>query len=84
MENQQKYHDRISNMSQNIMGACSFDYKFQYVLASWEGLAADSCVLALALSREDPLLVSLGILNYIFNDYIVIIVNHNFYDISNL
>ena len=82
MDNQEKYHNRKGNLSQNAMGVCSFDYKFQYVLTSWEGLAVDSHVLALALSRVDPLIVPLGILNHISNDYIVIIVNHSVYVIS--
>ena len=84
MDKQTKYRDRKGNLSQNVLGVCSFDYKFQYVLAGWEGSAADSRVLASALSRADPLLVSPGILNLIIKDYIVIIVIHSFYVISNL
>ena len=45
------------------MGVCSFDYKFQYILAGWEGSAADSRVLASALSRSDPLVVPPGMCN---------------------
>ena len=48
------------------MGVCSFDYKFQYVLAGWEGSVADSRVLALALTRVDPLLVPPGIFKSLF------------------
>ena len=82
MDNQAKYRDRKGNLSQNVMGVCSFDYNFQYVLSGWEGSTADSHVLASALSRVDPLLVPPGILNHISNDYIVIIVNHSVYVIS--
>ena len=82
MDNQEKYRDRKGNLSQNVMGVCSFDYKFQYVLAGWEGSAADSRVLASALSRADSLVVPPGIFDHISNDYIVIIVNHSVYVIS--
>ena len=82
MDNEEKYHDRKGNLSQDVMGVCSFDYKFQYVLAGWEGSATDSHVLASDLSRAYPLIVPLGILNHISNDYIVIIVNHSVYVIS--
>ena len=84
MDKQTKYRDRKGNLSQNVLGVCSFDYKFQYVLAGWEGSAADSRVLASALSRAYALLVPPGILNPIIKDYIVIIVIHSFYVISNL
>lgn len=53
------------------MGVCSFDYKFQYILAGWEGSAADSRVLASALSRSDPLVVPPGMSINSANDYIV-------------
>ena len=60
---QAPYRDRKGNLSQNVMGVSSFDYKFQYVLAGWEGSAADSRVLASALSRSDPLVVPPGMSN---------------------
>ena len=54
---QAPYRERKGNLSQNVMGVSSFDYKFQYVLSGWEGTATDSRVLASALSRSDPLVV---------------------------
>ena len=57
---QGKYCDRKGNLSQNVMGVCSFDCKFQYCLAGWEGSAADRCILALALSRSNQLVVPPG------------------------
>ena len=63
VDNQAKYRDRKGNLSQNVMGVCSFDYKFQYILAGWEGSVADSRVLASALSRSDPLIVPPGMCN---------------------
>ena len=61
-----------SHLSQNVMGVCSFDHKFQYVLAGWEGSATDSRVLALALSRLNPIVVSPSMSNHLINDYIVL------------
>ena len=63
---QAKYRDRKGNLSQNVLGVCSFDHKFHYILASWEGSIVDSRVLASALSRADPLVVPPGILIRIF------------------
>ena len=31
-------------VSQNVLAACDFDFKFTYVLSGWEGSAADSAV----------------------------------------
>ena len=71
MDIQAKYRDRKGNLSQNVMGVCSFDYKFQYILAGWEGSIADSRVLASALSRTDPLVVLLGMWTHLVFNYIV-------------
>ena len=60
VDTQAPYRDRKGNLSQNVMGLCSFDHKFQYVLAGWEGSTANSHVLASALSRSDQLVVPLG------------------------
>ena len=71
VENQAKYHDRKGNLSQNVLGVCSFDYKFQYVLAGWEGSITDSRVLASALSRVDKVVVPPGILIHILYDSMI-------------
>ncbi|XP_020519503.1 uncharacterized protein LOC110006767 [Amborella trichopoda] len=42
------------------MGVCSFNLQFQYILAGWEGSAADSHVLQSSLSCDDPLVVPNG------------------------
>lgn len=60
---QAPYRDIKGNLSQNVMGVSSFNYKFQYILAGWEGLATDSRVLASALSRSNPLVVPPGMSN---------------------
>ncbi|XP_058072322.1 uncharacterized protein LOC131221170 [Magnolia sinica] len=57
---QAKFRDRKGNVSQNVMVACSFDLKFQYVLAGWEGSASDARVLQSALTREDKLFIPNG------------------------
>ena len=69
MDIQAKYCDRKGHLSQNVLGVCSFDYKFQYVLAGWEGSAIDSSVLSSALSRSDPLVVLSGMSNHLVNGY---------------
>jgi len=46
--------------TQNVLAAVSFDLKFTYVLAGWEGSAHDATILADALQREDGLRVPPG------------------------
>ena len=70
VDTQAPYHDRKGNLSQNVMGVSSFDYKFQYVLAGWEGSAADSHVLASALSRSNQLVVPHGMSSIFIYRYI--------------
>ena len=38
------FHNRKGEISQNVLAACSFDFKFVYVLSGWEGSASDSLV----------------------------------------
>ncbi|CAL5445288.1 unnamed protein product [Camellia sinensis] len=42
-------------LSQIVLASCSFDLKFHYVLAGWEGSAADLRVLNSALTRRNKL-----------------------------
>ena len=70
VDTQAPYRDRKGNLSQNVMGVCSFDHKFQYVLAGWEGSATYSRVLASALSRSDQLVVPLGMSSIFLYRYI--------------
>ena len=46
--------------TQNVLAAVSFDLKFVYVLAGWEGSAHDATILADALQRTDGLRVPPG------------------------
>ncbi|KAJ8490164.1 hypothetical protein ONZ45_g13315 [Pleurotus djamor] len=39
-----RWRDRSGNLTQNMLAACDFDMFFVYVLAGWEGSAADSYV----------------------------------------
>jgi hypothetical protein len=38
------YRNRKGQISQNVLAACSLDFKFVYVLPGWEGSASDSLV----------------------------------------
>ncbi|RWR92047.1 putative nuclease HARBI1 [Cinnamomum micranthum f. kanehirae] len=51
LEDQVSYRNRKGFLSQNVMVVVSFDMKFQYVFAGWEGSTSDSKVLQDALSR---------------------------------
>ncbi|KAI4371057.1 hypothetical protein MLD38_019333 [Melastoma candidum] len=55
-----KYRGRKDWPTQNVIAACSLDLKFTYILAGWEGSAADSRVLQSALIRSDPLTIPEG------------------------
>src|SRR3954464_3363023 len=46
------FHNRKGFISTNVLAACSFDLKFLYVLAGWEGSAHDGLVLAEALRQN--------------------------------
>ncbi|XXG56809.1 hypothetical protein AAC387_Pa03g4129 [Persea americana] len=48
-ENHPPYQNNQGFLSQNIMAACSFDLRFLYVLAGWEGSATNSMVFQAAL-----------------------------------
>lgn len=38
------FHNHKGIISQNVLVACSFDFKFIYVLSGWEGSVSDSLV----------------------------------------
>ena len=58
-----KYRGRKDYPMQNILAACTFDLKFTYILAGWEG-TYDLRILKNALSRAYHLKILEG--NYIF------------------
>jgi hypothetical protein len=61
VEIQGKFRGRKEGTTQNILAAITFDLKFIYVLAGWEGSAHDSRVLDDALSRPSGLKLLEGI-----------------------
>ena len=50
-EIQRRFRGRKDGTAQNVLTAISFDLKFTYVLAGWEGSAHDSRVLNDAFAR---------------------------------
>ncbi|KAF8388404.1 hypothetical protein HHK36_027072 [Tetracentron sinense] len=57
---QARFRGRKEETTQNVLVVISFDLKFMYVLASWEGSAHDSCILDDALSRPNGLRIPEG------------------------
>ncbi|KAK2405353.1 hypothetical protein QL285_054599 [Trifolium repens] len=55
-----RYRTRKGEIATNVLGVCSPDLKFIYVLPGWEGSAADSRVLRDAISRPNGLKVPQG------------------------
>ncbi|XP_057952457.1 uncharacterized protein LOC131146717 [Malania oleifera] len=60
VDEQGPFRNKNGFLSQNVLAACSFDLKFHYVLAGWEGSAADLRVLNSALTRRNKLQVPEG------------------------
>ncbi|KAF7803589.1 protein ALP1-like [Senna tora] len=52
-----RYRNRKGEISSNVLGVCSQDGQFIYVLAGWEGSAADARVLKDAILRPNGLKV---------------------------
>ncbi|XP_040963950.1 uncharacterized protein [Gossypium hirsutum] len=57
---QGRFRSRKGGMTQNVLAAITFDLKFAYVLAGWEGSAHDSRILSDALSRPRGLRIPEG------------------------
>ncbi|KAK2373847.1 hypothetical protein QL285_074854 [Trifolium repens] len=55
-----RYRTRKGEIATNVLGVCSPDLQFIYVLHGWEGSAADSRVLRDAISRPNGLKVPQG------------------------
>lgn len=60
VDEQGPFRNKNGFLSQNVLAACSFDLKFHYVLAGWEGSAVDLRVLVSALTRRNKLQVPEG------------------------
>ncbi|KAL2460913.1 putative harbinger transposase-derived nuclease [Abeliophyllum distichum] len=52
VDDQARYRNRKQVISQNILVACTFDMKFTYVLAGWEGSAHDGRLLRSVILRQ--------------------------------
>ncbi|KAM3398250.1 protein ALP1-like [Capsicum galapagoense] len=55
-----KYHGRKDYPTPNVLVACTFDLKFTYVLARWEGTTSDSRIMKETLNSQDPLKIPKG------------------------
>lgn len=62
VDEQGPFRNKNGLLSQTVLVACSFDLKFHYVLAGWEGSASDFQVLNSALTRRNKLPVPEGML----------------------
>ena len=55
-----RYRTRKASIATNVLGVCSPNMRFIYVLPGWEGSAHDGCVLRNAISRPNGLRVPQG------------------------
>ncbi|XP_060962712.1 protein ALP1-like isoform X1 [Cannabis sativa] len=60
MNDKPKYRTRKGEIATNVLGVCSQDLQFIYVLPGWEGSAADGRVLRDAIRRTNGLCVPNG------------------------
>lgn len=73
VDEQGPFRNKNGFLSQNILAACSFDMRFHYVLAGWEGSATDLQVLNSAITRRNKLQVPKGIF-YLLNAVMIWVV----------
>ena len=55
-----RYRTRKGHLATNVLGVCTRDMQFAYVLSGWEGSEADSRVLRDAISRHNGLKILVG------------------------
>ncbi|GLT25958.1 hypothetical protein SLA2020_010560 [Shorea laevis] len=55
-----RYRNRKGDITTNVLGVCSRNLQFVFVLPGWEGSASDSRVLRDAIARENGLRVPIG------------------------
>ncbi|KAG8390267.1 hypothetical protein BUALT_Bualt01G0065900 [Buddleja alternifolia] len=60
VEDKPKYRTRKNEIATNVLGVCSQEMQFIYVLPGWEGSVADGRVLRDAISRRNGLVVPRG------------------------
>lgn len=51
-EDHARYRNRKGFLSQNVLAACTFDLRFSYVMAGWEGSANDGHIFEDACARD--------------------------------
>ncbi|KAL0431191.1 UNVERIFIED_CONTAM: hypothetical protein Sradi_0745100 [Sesamum radiatum] len=68
-EERARYRTRKGSISVNVLGVCDRDMRFIYVLAGWEGSAADSRVLRDAITRPTGLKLPRGNYYLVDNGY---------------
>lgn len=59
-EDKPRYRTRKNEIATNVLGVCSRDMQFIYVLVGWEGSTADGRVLRDAITRRNGLVVPRG------------------------
>lgn len=64
---QPRYRSRKGVIAVNVLGACTQDMLFTYVLSGWEGSAADGRILRDAIARRNGLVVPRGKRNMVNN-----------------
>jgi hypothetical protein len=69
-----RYCNRKEEIATNILGVCSQDMHFIYILVGWEGSAANGRVLRNVISRRNGLIVPYGKKNTFVNFIILIII----------
>ena len=65
-EIQGRFRGHKDGTTQNVLAAISFDLKFTYVLAGWEGSAHDSRVLNDAFDRLGGFTIPEGIIRLLY------------------
>lgn len=56
-----RYWTRKGGLATNVLGVCTRDMKFIYVLDGWEWSTSDSRILRDAINRQNGLVVPVGI-----------------------
>ncbi|XP_023633894.1 uncharacterized protein LOC111829334 [Capsella rubella] len=69
VDEQGPFRNSSGLLTQNVLAASSFDLRFHYVLAGWEGSATDQQVLNAALTRRNKLQVPQGKYYIVDNKY---------------
>ncbi|OIW16053.1 hypothetical protein TanjilG_04588 [Lupinus angustifolius] len=69
VDEQGPFRNKNGLLSQHTLAACSFDLRFHYVLAGWEGSATDSQVFNSAIMRRNKLQVPEGKYYLVNNKY---------------